>query len=420
MSETNEKASPPARSETSKTNGRDNTTSMLPVASEPIFSQFDNIPLELKSKCSWVGFKANNGNKTPCIADTPHRKASSTNPQTWRTYGTAIAGLRRGDYDAIGYALNGEEVGIDLDDCFDGKALKGYAAEIVTRCSSYSERSFSGNGVHILLTGSLDRGFSGPGVEVYGRGRFFICTGNHLTGTPKDILPNPKAVEWLINAFIRNVTEITETTETAEDIVSPSPPLSAVSVTLSLDDLIQKTLPQHPGERNFKIFAFARGLKFNMDMAGCSFNELKPLVRKWHSAALPVIRTKDFCSTWTDFTHSWPLADHPIEADILTAAWEKSRAEPLPVAAGEYDHESVKQLVGLCAALGSFSRDGRFFLSTHSAARLLNTQPMTVHRWLKTLVVDGLLELIHRGNERRASRYRWLPPSVHITDKGES
>ena len=422
MSKTSEEAAPPARNAASKTNEMNITTkqALATSVSAPIFSQFDDIPVALKNKCSWAGFMVNGGNKMPCVADAPHHKASSTNPLTWRTYEAALEGLKQGDFNAIGYALNGDFIGVDLDHCFDGDKLKPYAAEIVNRFQSYAETSFSGTGVHILVKGSLEKGHRTPEVEIYGRGRFFICTGNHLTGTPKDILPNPKAVEWLDNAFIQNVSENTEKMETAEDIVSPSPPLSAVSVTLSLDDLIQKTLPKHPGERNFKIFAFARGLRHNMGMVSCTFNELKPLVRKWHSAALPFIGTKDFCTTWADFTHSWPLAEHPLGADILTTAWAKSKAEPAPAFAGEYDLESVKQLVGLCAALGSFSRDGRFFLSTHSAARLLNVQPMTVHRWLKMLVADGILELMHRGNERRASRFRWLPTSPPSRQKDET
>ena len=369
-------------------------------------SLIENIPTALTIRPQWVGFKVEGGRKIPCIADAPKRCAKSTDESTWRPFDIAVDGLRRGDFNAVAYGLNNDYTGVDLDDCFNGDTLTPQAAEIVKRCRSYSEKSFSGTGLHILMNGTLPgRGMNRGGLEVYSKARFFICTGNRLTGTPKEIQSNPDALNWLLG---RDVTENTETAETAEDIVSLVSPLSAVSVTYSLEELILKTCPKREGQRNVRLFDLARGLRFNMGMGASPLCELKPLVKKWHDAALPVIRTKDFTSTWVDFVHSWPLARLPLGTDALTVAWEKSKTPPPPAIVTEYDSEPVRQLIGLCAALASLSLDGRFFLSTHAAAKLMNVKAMTIHRWLGMLVADGVLEMVHTGNEHRATRYRWI------------
>ena len=373
--------------------------------------QLANIPQDMKSSPQWVGFRIMGEDKTPYVADAPHRKASSTDQNTWRTFETAVAGLRTGVFHAIAYALNGDFIGVDLDDCFDGDRLKDYAAEIVKRCSSYAEKSFSGTGIHILMKGVIDKGHNRKEpieFEMYGRARFWICTGNRLPDTPKDIQSNPDAVQWIIDTY---VIETIKTTETINAISASSLPISMVSMAFSLPELIEKTLPKRPRERNRKILDFARGLRFNMNMDGCDHKKLKPLVRQWYDAALPVIQTKDFDTTWGDFIHAWSRARHPLGADLIAVAWEKSKTDSLPIVAGEYDSEPVKRLVGLCAALGSFSPDGNFFLSTYAAGRLLDKTPKEVHRSLMMLREDGIIELKEAGTHGisggRASRYRW-------------
>ncbi|MEI7880321.1 MAG: hypothetical protein WCI95_05555 [bacterium] len=374
--------------------------------------QLDNIPADLKARPQWVGFIVKDGKKKPCIAGAPRTPAKSTDSKTWRSFDAAAAGLDRGDFNAIAYTLNNDFIGVDMDHCFDGDNLNPYAAEVVARCASYSEVSFSGDGLHILMTGTLPgKGRKLPGIEIYNKARFFICTGNRLPNTPATIQSNPSVIPWLLQD---NVTENAETTETIEDILPPVPPLSAVSVTYSLDELISKTCPKREGERNVRLFDFARGLRFNMGMEASPLCDLKPLVQKWHAAALPVIRTKDFTSTWTDFIHSWPKARLPLGPDALTVAWKKSKTLPPPAIAGEYDSEPVRQLIGLCAALGSISHDGRFFLSTHAAERLMNVPAMSIHRWLKMLIADGVLKMSHNGNEYRATRYRWITPKAEV------
>jgi hypothetical protein len=170
------------------------------------------------------------------------------------------------------------------------------------------------------------------------------------------------------------------------------------------------TIPKRPGERDMQILALARGLKYNAGLAERSWGELKPIVRRWHEGALPVIRTKDFTETWTAFIRAWPRARTPLGMDVLTEAFKRSLIDPLPAAASDYDSEPVRRLVGLCAALASLSPGSRFFLSTHTAAKLLNTHAMQVSRWMKMLAADGFIKVTQAGNEHRATRFQWIAP----------
>src|SRR5262249_2289974 len=71
-------------------------------------------------------------------------------------------------------------------------------------------------------------------------------------------------------------------------------------VTSAAIDAIEASLPAGPGQRNRKVFDLARRLKA---MAGRDTSPamLRGIVKEWHRRALPVIRTKDFVETWTDF-----------------------------------------------------------------------------------------------------------------------
>ena len=166
------------------------------------------------------------------------------------------------------------------------------------------------------------------------------------------------------------------------------------------------TRPQRTGQRNRCLLDLARGLRFNLKMADTPLPDLKPIVRRWYAAALPIITTKDFDTTWADFLHAWPLARHGL-GDVLTAAWHTCQSTDLPAEAMGYDSKPVRSRIALCASLAGQSPDGGFFLSTHAAGRLLGEHAAQVLRWLRMLAADGLVEVVKIGTERRATRYRW-------------
>lgn len=160
---------------------------------------YENIPEELKKLNQWV---CANSNKVPMRAIC-NESASSTNSYTWSDFDTALQAVDLGYYDYCGFVFadNGY-VGIDIDDGFDEDGfLTELSADIVSLCKSYTEKSRSGNGLHILVRGSLP--FKGrnnlKGVEIYKTARYFIMTGNTLLY--KDIIDNQEAIDIVISKY---------------------------------------------------------------------------------------------------------------------------------------------------------------------------------------------------------------------------
>jgi len=83
-------------------------------------------------------------------------------------------------------------IGVDLDGAIDLETgeISRQSQLIMMMCPSYTERSVSGTGVHIILQGESEKFKSDDiGVEVYCGGQFFTCTGQHWAGAPTEVLP---------------------------------------------------------------------------------------------------------------------------------------------------------------------------------------------------------------------------------------
>ena len=132
---------------------------------------------ELKLLPIWVGYLSN---KVPMDANTGNA-AASNNPSTWSNAAEAWAAKKRYGWAGIGcmFSIQTGVVGIDLDDCFteDGR-LNDTARQIVQMMNSYTERSPSGKGLHILACGSIPHSVKRPGFEMYNELRYFTVTGN--------------------------------------------------------------------------------------------------------------------------------------------------------------------------------------------------------------------------------------------------
>ena len=99
--------------------------------------------------------------------------ASTTDPSTWATFEEAVAAAAANDaYAGIGFVFteNDPYVGIDLDNCIDAITgeLTAEASSIVTAIESYTERTPSGNGLHIIVRGKLpEEGRKKGNIEMY-------------------------------------------------------------------------------------------------------------------------------------------------------------------------------------------------------------------------------------------------------------
>lgn len=159
-----------------------------------------NIPQEIQSLNQWVCAK--NDSKVPMIA-TAYSAASSTNPNTWCCFKHAIRSVEAGNYDYIGFVFNDNGiVGVDIDDGYDEEGfLSPLAADIIGKCKSYTEKSKSGRGFHILLKGDLP--FKGKnnrnGVEIYKTARYFIMTGDIILYDA--IIDNQEAIDYIVDKY---------------------------------------------------------------------------------------------------------------------------------------------------------------------------------------------------------------------------
>ena len=163
-----------------------------------------NIPKELQSLHQWVCSDSNS--KVPMMATSPS-PASSTNPSSWSTFQEATMSVECGNYDNIGFVFNDNGiVGIDIDDGRDEDGfLSPIAVDIISMCKSYTEKSRSGRGFHILVKGTLP--FKGKnnlkGVEIYKQSRYFIMTGD--VTLHKELIENQEAIDYIVEKYFPEV-----------------------------------------------------------------------------------------------------------------------------------------------------------------------------------------------------------------------
>jgi hypothetical protein len=88
----------------------------------------------------------------------------------------------------VGFVFDGQPdteglvfAGVDFDKVISGGEIAPLAAERIRRLGSYTERSVSGGGLHVILKAwPLASGIAHDGVEMYTSGRFFTMTGDTL------------------------------------------------------------------------------------------------------------------------------------------------------------------------------------------------------------------------------------------------
>lgn len=165
---------------------------------------WDNIPQELKLLPQWVCWRLEiKGDKeTKVPYSVKGGLADSTKPETWGTYEEAA---RMAEHNGIGlgFVFSEEDpyTGIDIDDKPHKPATpeeKAVQEKIVEAFDSYTERSPSGRGLHVIIKGVV----SGPGrdrgsVGVYSKGRYFTFTGEVVNPAP--IKENQELLDKLLS-----------------------------------------------------------------------------------------------------------------------------------------------------------------------------------------------------------------------------
>ena len=144
-------------------------------------NQIQNIPEEIKES----GFFCIHQNKIPL--------AKTNDKTTFKTFTQTIKEVKEGQ--GVGIGLFDSLCGIDIDHCIDNEGnLSETARDIIKTIDSYSEKSPSGKGVHILFkcnnqqmidSDSYYKKNSSKGVEIYQGNfdnRYFTLTGDKIQG----------------------------------------------------------------------------------------------------------------------------------------------------------------------------------------------------------------------------------------------
>ena len=161
-----------------------------------------NVPHELKINMKWAVstmkvLDTNTGrlDKSPRNPITGER-LSVGSESGWVTFDEAS----NAGYPAIGMLMTNKDpyTVIDLDKSNSDEA-NALARTIYNTFESYTEKSFSGNGVHIILKGDNQAGRRKGNVEVYSQERYIICTGKILRN--KEIMDGGKPLESLIKSL---------------------------------------------------------------------------------------------------------------------------------------------------------------------------------------------------------------------------
>ncbi len=155
------------------------------------------IPDELKSLKQWAVFKTYPDKEKPgklkkiIINPADSSFAHSDMPETWAGYEQAKAYAEKYRYKGLVFALGKGITFIDIDNAVDkntGEIISPEAKKILDLIpDSYTERSTSGTGLHILVKGSLPpdsyRRNDEKGIEMYDNRRFICMTGDTLNGS---------------------------------------------------------------------------------------------------------------------------------------------------------------------------------------------------------------------------------------------
>lgn len=138
---------------------------------------FENIPKEMKEAPRWCLRK----DKVPYSVS--GRPAKPNDLNTFSSFGEvieALEGAGNNGYDGIGFLLGGGWIGVDFDHCLDKTAgLDPRVESWVQRFDSYTEKSPSETGLHIITRGLLTGGsVKRDWCELYDKDRYFTVTGN--------------------------------------------------------------------------------------------------------------------------------------------------------------------------------------------------------------------------------------------------
>ena len=132
------------------------------------------------------------------------RRADVSSPRgqnTWATWQEALAALRTGSYNGVGFVVSKSDpfTFLDLDTCVNtNRSIHTWAHDLASELATYTE--YSQHGLHLITEATLP----GPGrkvgpLEVYDRDHYFTLSLRHVPETPRTIEPRQEEITKLYN-----------------------------------------------------------------------------------------------------------------------------------------------------------------------------------------------------------------------------
>ncbi len=431
--------------------------------------KIDAIPSTLRERRRWVAWKylprtgSGKPQKVPYQARTG-RKAWTTNPAHWCDFPEAFDALGSDSYEGLGYVFaHGDGlVGVDLDACRDRDSgeLTAAASTLLADLNTYGEVSPSGTGVKLYAAGEIDR--HGPkrrgGVEVYGGQQFFAVTGQHLNGTPHEVLPAGDVVRRL-QASLGGRANTTPSKELGGAVTSQDERVGT-GFRGTDDELLKRAFAAQNGPKLAAYFAgdpcgkpslsesllgLAQMLAFwtgrdpdRLERLVCSsqlYLRAESERVKWLSRRGPdswgmryvVLKAIGTCAAFyscSPLASPLPTEQRPNRVssgstfDFVRELLERVVARPVPpfIVAAVTSRKGQGQLAqqrlaALCLALDQHNGGG-FFLSSVDAGKLLGVSQTAVSRWLTKFRTLRLIRRTQKGNGIGgiANCYVWTGP----------
>jgi DNA-binding CsgD family transcriptional regulator len=197
-----------------------------------------NFPEELTSKNSWIIHKEK-------VPKNPKTGKNLTGPvDKWgANFNDACKALEKYKASGLGFVFTAENdyCGIDLDSCIENGVINEKAKNIINSCDSYTEKSFSGTGIHIIVksTNKEKKLYKKNGVEIYDRSRYFTMSGFGLNGNNKINVVN---VNDLLQKIIESKNANTEQSGVVGGLLN----------TTQINELVERVSSSGSGDK-FKI-----------------------------------------------------------------------------------------------------------------------------------------------------------------------
>lgn len=317
--------------------------SLLPPSDAP--PSYDNLPAALAPLTAerrwlvwrWETNKKGKLTKVPYRAEQPEVKASSTDPQTWSDYRSAITAVAAERAHGIGFALHGSTIGaFDLDHCRNRETgeIDQWALWLLQFTGSYAEITPSGQGLRILgmATGpEVHRNYRVPTstqgvVEVYRNAkRYITISGNALPNTPATLAPLDASIDWVVtdlggavhaNKAVRRETKLQESRGTHlglhKDTTLADTRLRHYAYNNNLPSDLKDLVQFGPPPGSDRSAAFHHAVCWLKDY-GWSIDEIEPLM----GAHLNGVAEKYDGRLRAEIERSWNKAE-PLDGHIST------------------------------------------------------------------------------------------------------